>query len=115
MRPTSRPLSRTTGLLLATALTVLLAATACGSSDPTTDPQPPDPTSDTTVSATTPDTQSSGSADAYPGFWDGLARCNDPPNPDDPDLAEVPRAPTLQPPSAHSSKSPSKQATAAGV
>jgi hypothetical protein len=85
MHTTSRPLSRTTALLIATALTVLLATVSCGSSDKTADPPSTTLTSDTTVAADPADEAKW----AYAEFWHVWTRANDPPNPDSPELALV--------------------------
>jgi hypothetical protein len=91
MRTTYRSLSPTTALLLATALTVLLAAPSCGSSTETTDPPPTDAPAETTPSP--PDTTTAQPEQAvlaaYERFWTTYLAATDPPDPNAPSLNEI--------------------------
>lgn len=93
MRITSRPCSRPTALLLATALTVLLVAPSCGSSDPQADPPSPTAPTDPTVAPpeTTPDgpIRAEEIGELLDHYWSVWLTANNPPNPDDPRLRDV--------------------------
>ena len=94
MHTTSRPLSQTTVLLVASALTVLLAASSCGSSDQITDPPSNDPAG-SSVEATAPttvETRSDVKGEVrllLDRFWPIWLAANNPPDPKDPHLTEV--------------------------
>jgi len=97
MHTTSRPLSQTTVLLVASALTVLLAASSCGSADPTAEPTPTEVTGTTTPGTFgDPPNPSSAAEVAYAQFWHVWTRANDPPNPELPDLAGIATAGQLE-------------------
>ena len=91
MHTTPRRLPRTTALLLATALTVLLVTPSCGSSDSHSDPPSTTSTPDTTIAP--PDTTHADPKAEVRAllerYWPIWLAANNPPNPDDPHLKDV--------------------------